>query len=164
HGETSFAGAAHDPMHEAPSARTLGEQHGRAKAGRPSSSVNISAMSFGALGGHAVEALNRGAKLAGCYHNTGEGGISPYHKLGADLIYQIGTGYFGCRDLNGRFSMDTLLATLDAAPTVRGIEIKLSQGAKPGKGGVLPGHKVTEEIAAIRHVRPGEDCISPNNH
>jgi glutamate synthase (ferredoxin) len=121
-------------------------------------------MSYGALGGHAIEALNRGAKLANCYHNTGEGGISPQHKTGADLIYQIGTGYFGCRDLDGRFSMDKLLETVSGAPTVRGIEIKLSQGAKPGKGGVLPGSKVTEEIARIRGVRPGEDCISPNNH
>jgi len=164
HGETSFAGAAHDPMQEAPAARTLGEQHGRPKAWRPTSIVNISAMSFGALGAHAVEALNRGAKLAGCYHNTGEGGISPHHKLGADLIYQIGTGYFGCRDLEGKFSMDRLVETLAGAPAARGIEIKLSQGAKPGKGGVLPGHKVTGEIAKIRGVREGQDCISPNSH
>jgi len=164
YGETSFAGAAHDPMHELPSGRTLGEQHGRPKAWKPASIVNISAMSFGALGGHAVEALNRGAKLAGCYHNTGEGGVSPYHKMGADLIYQIGTGYFGCRDLDGKFSMDKLAETLAGAPGVRGIELKLSQGAKPGKGGVLPGHKVTEEIAKIRGVRAGQDCISPNSH
>src|SRR6185503_14905278 len=116
YGETSFAGAAHDPMHELPSGRTLGEQHGRPKAWKPASIVNISAMSFGALGGHAVEALNRGAKLAGCYHNTGEGGVSPYHKMGADLIYQIGTGYFGCRDLDGKFSMDKLAETLAGAP------------------------------------------------
>jgi glutamate synthase (ferredoxin) len=126
--------------------------------------VNISAMSYGALGAHAVEALNRGARQAGCYHNTGEGGISKYHKQGADLVYQIGTGYFGCRNPDGSFSMDTLLRTLDGAQTVRGIEIKLSQGAKPGKGGVLPGHKVTEEIAAIRGVPAGRDCISPNSH
>jgi glutamate synthase (ferredoxin) len=164
YGETSFAGAAHDPMHEVPSARTLGEQHGRPKAWKPSSMVNISAMSFGALGSHAVEALNRGAKLANCYHNTGEGGISPYHRQGADLLYQIGTGYFGCRDLDGRFSMDKLAENVAGAPAVRGIEIKLSQGAKPGKGGVLPGHKVTEEIARIRGVLPGKDCISPNSH
>jgi glutamate synthase domain-containing protein 2 len=164
YGEASFAGAAHDPMHELPSARTLGEHHGRPKAWKPSSIVNISAMSFGALGSHAIEALNRGAKLAGCYHNTGEGGISPYHRMGADLVYQIGTGYFGCRDLDGSFSMSRLLENLAATPTVRGIEVKLSQGAKPGKGGVLPGHKVTEEIARIRGVKPGEDCISPNSH
>jgi glutamate synthase (ferredoxin) len=164
YGETSFAGAAHDPMHDLPSAKTLGGPHGRAKAWKPPSIVNISAMSFGALGSHAIEALNRGAKLADCYHNTGEGGVSPYHKMGADLIYQIGTGYFGCRDLDGGFSMAKLQESLASAPTVRGIEVKLSQGAKPGKGGVLPGHKVTAEIARIRGVRPGEDCISPNNH
>ena len=163
-GETSFSGAAHDPMHEVPSARTLGEQHGRPKAWKPSSIVNISAMSFGALGAHAVEALNRGAKLANCYHNTGEGGVSPHHKHGAELIYQIGTGYFGCRDLEGKFSMDKLVETIAGAPMARAIELKLSQGAKPGKGGVLPAHKVTEEIAKIRGVRPGEDCISPNSH
>lgn len=164
HGETSFAGASHDPIHELPSARTLGETHGRPKAWKPPSLVNISAMSFGALGAHAIEALNRGAKQADCYHNTGEGGISPYHRLGADLIFQIGTGYFGCRELDGSFSMNRLLESLAGAPTVRGIEIKLSQGAKPGKGGVLPGHKVTAEIAQIRGVRAGEDCISPNSH
>src|SRR5262245_17066032 len=163
-GETSFAGAAHDPMHDAPAARTLGEQHARPKAWKPASIVNISAMSFGALGADATEALNRGAKIAGCYHNTGEGGISPHHKHGADLLYQIGTGYFGCRDLDGKFSMDKLVETLAGAPMVRGIELKLSQGAKPGKGGVLPGHKVTEEIAKIRGVRAGQDCISPNSH
>jgi glutamate synthase (ferredoxin) len=164
YGEEIFTGGGHDTMHDVPAALTLGEHRGRARAWRPGSIVNISAMSFGALGAHAIEALNRGAKLAGCYHNTGEGGISPFHKLGADLIYQIGTGYFGCRDLEGRFSMDRLKETLAGAPAVRGIEIKLSQGAKPGKGGVLPGHKVTEEIAKIRGVKAGEDCISPNSH
>jgi glutamate synthase (ferredoxin) len=151
-------------MHDVPSARTLGETHTRAKAWKPASIINVSAMSYGALGAHAIEALNRGAKLAGCYHNTGEGGISPFHKLGADLVYQMGTGYFGCRALDGAFSMDKLMETLASAPTVRGIEVKLSQGAKPGKGGVLPGHKVTEEIARIRGVPPGKDCVSPNNH
>ncbi|MBI3855619.1 MAG: FMN-binding glutamate synthase family protein [Planctomycetes bacterium] len=164
YGETSFAGSAHDLLHEVPSARTLGEQHNRPRAWKPSSIVNISAMSFGALGSHAIEALNRGAKLANCYHNTGEGGISPYHRQGADLIYQIGTGYFGCRDLDGKFSLEKLVANVSATPTVRGIEVKLSQGAKPGKGGVLPGHKVTEEIAKIRGVLAGQDCISPNSH
>jgi glutamate synthase (ferredoxin) len=164
YGETSFAGHAQDAMLDLPSARTLGELHNRPKAWKPPSIVNVSAMSFGALGSHAIEALNRGAKLAGCYHNTGEGGVSPYHKMGADLIYQIGTGYFGCRDFDGNFSMSKLVENVAATPSVRGIEVKLSQGAKPGKGGVLPGHKVTEEIAKIRGVRPGEDCISPNNH
>ena len=164
HGEVSFSGGAHDKMHGVACAKTLGEGHKRAKAWRPGSIVNVSAMSYGALGAHAIEAINRGAKLAGCYHNTGEGGISPHHKTGADLIYQIGTGYFGCRDEAGRFWMDKLLETLAGAPTVRAIEIKLSQGAKPGKGGVLPAAKVTDEIAKIRGIKPHEDCISPNNH
>jgi len=163
YGEIGFTGASHDVMQELPAAKTLGETHGRAKAWKPASIVNISAMSFGSLGAHAIEALNRGAKLAHCYHNTGEGGISPHHRHGADLIYQVGTGYFGCRDLDGNFSMAKLQESLSGA-AVRGIEIKLSQGAKPGKGGVLPGHKVTEEIAKIRGVRAGRDCISPNSH
>jgi glutamate synthase (ferredoxin) len=164
YGEVSFTGSSKDTMHDVACAKVLGETHHRPKAWRPTSLVNISAMSYGALGAHAVEALNRGAKLAGCYHNTGEGGISPHHKTGADVIWQIGTGYFGARDTDGRFSMDKLLATLAGAPTVRGIEVKLSQGAKPGKGGVLPGAKVTDEIAAIRGVPAGKDCVSPNNH
>jgi glutamate synthase (ferredoxin) len=164
YGEVSFTGAGHDSMQDVPAEKTLGEIRNRAKAWRPGSIINVSAMSFGALGAHAIEAINRGAKLAGCYHNTGEGGISPYHKTGAELIYQIGTGYFGCRDLEGRFSMDKLLETLAGAPMVKGIEIKLSQGAKPGKGGVLPAAKVTEEIAKIRGVKAGVDCVSPNNH
>jgi glutamate synthase (ferredoxin) len=162
-GDVSFAGSVHDKAVEIPCAKILGEIHDRAKAWRPGSIVNISAMSFGSLGAPAVEAMNRGAKLAGCYHNTGEGGLSPHHKHGADVIYQIGTGYFGCRDLDGRFSMDKLLETV-SPEFVRGIELKLSQGAKPGKGGVLPGRKVSAEIAAIRGVRQGEDCISPNSH
>lgn len=164
YGNVSFRASIHDVLHDVPCAKIFGETHGRAKAWRPRSLVNISAMSFGSLGAAAVSAMNQGAKTAGCYHNTGEGGISPYHKHGADVIYQIGTGYFGCRDLEGRFSMDKLQETLAGCPAVRGIEIKLSQGAKPGKGGVLPARKVTAEIAAIRGIRPGEDCISPNSH
>ena len=164
YGEIGFTGGAHDDMQDLPAAKTLGEVHGRPKAWKPTSIVNISAMSFGALGANAVEALNKGAKLAHCYHNTGEGGISPHHKHGADILWQVGTGYFGCRDLDGNFSLKHLVETVTATPSVRGIEIKLSQGAKPGKGGVLPGHKVTEEIAKIRGVLPGKDCISPNSH
>ncbi len=133
HGEESFTGGAHDTMHEVAAAVTLGDTHDRRRSWRPTSIVNISAMSYGALGSHAVEALNRGAKQAGCYHNTGEGGISPFHKLGADLVYQIGTGYFGCRSADGRFSMDKLRKKLESAPTVRGIEVKLSQGRSPVK-------------------------------
>ena len=164
YGEVSFTGTSQDTTVEIASVKILGETHDRAKAWRPTSLINISAMSYGSLGASAIGALNRGAKLANCYHNTGEGGISPYHKTGADLIYQIGTGYFGCRDLDGRFSMDKLLETVSGAPAVRGIEVKLSQGAKPGKGGVLPASKVTDEIARIRGIRLGVDCISPNNH
>ncbi len=164
HGEVSFTASVHDTLHHVPCAKVLGEARGRAKAWRPPSIINISAMSFGSLGANAVKALNLGAKAAGCWHNTGEGGLSPYHNNGADVIFQFGTGYFGCRDLGGDFSMDELLKTVAGCPMVRGIEVKLSQGAKPGKGGVLPAAKVTEEIARARGVPPRTDCISPNNH
>jgi glutamate synthase domain-containing protein 2 len=163
-GEVSFTASVHDTLHDVPCAKILGEQHGRKKAWRPSSVVNVSAMSFGSLGHNAVKALNKGAMMANCYQNTGEGGLSPYHKQGADVIYQLGTGYFGSRSREGAFSMTKLLETVSSYPHVRGIEIKLSQGAKPGKGGVLPARKVTDEIAAIRGVEAGKDCISPNGH
>lgn len=146
-----------------PCAKVLGGAHGRAAAFRPNSIVNVSGMSFGALSGAAIEALNRGAAAVGCYQNTGEGGISPHHLHGADLVFQIGTGYFGCRDATGAFSLDHLRSTISGAP-VRAIEIKLSQGAKPGLGGLLPAAKVTPEIAAIRGIPVGEDCRSPNRH
>lgn len=126
--------------------------------------LNISAMSFGSLSGRAVEALNAGAKLGNFAHNTGEGGISPHHlKYGGDLIWQIGTGYFGARTEDGKFSEDAFQknATL---PNVKLIEIKLSQGAKPGHGGILPGKKNTPEIAAIRLVKPGVTVFSPPYH
>jgi glutamate synthase domain-containing protein 2 len=152
-----------DPAVPLPSAKVLGGARGRAKAFRPSSVVNISAMSFGSLSAAAVTALDRGAATAGCLHNTGEGGLSPYHRQGADIVFQIGTGYFGCRDLDGRFDLDRLCETV-ASASVRAVEIKLSQGAKPGLGGVLPGPKVTPEVAAIRGVRAGQDCISPSRH
>lgn len=125
---------------------------------------NISAMSFGALSANAIRALNRGAKAGGFAHDTGEGGISRYHlENGGDLIWNIGSGYFGCRDENGRFSESEFVkkATL---PNVKMIEIKLSQGAKPGHGGILPGAKVTPEIAEVRGVTPGVDCDSPSAH
>lgn len=123
--------------------------------------LNISAMSFGSLSSNAIEALNYGAKKAGCYHNTGEGGISPYHlKHQGDIVWQIGTGLFGCRDEHGQFSPDLFTASA-TKPEVKMIEIKLSQGAKPGHGGVLPKEKITPEIAAIRHISILEDCISP---
>ncbi len=146
-----------------PCAKVLGGAHGRSAAFRPNSVVNVSGMSFGALSGAAIEALNRGAAAVGCYQNTGEGGISPHHLHGADLVFQIGTGYFGCRDASGAFSLDQLRATIAGAP-VRALEIKLSQGAKPGLGGLLPAAKVTPEIAAIRGIPIGEDCRSPNRH
>jgi len=146
-----------------PSAKVLGAARGRAQAFRPASVVNISAMSFGSLSGRAVEALNRGAALAGCLHNTGEGGVSVHHRHGGELIYQIGTAYFGCRDEHGRFDLARLRDLVASAP-VRAIEVKLSQGAKPGLGGVLPAVKVSAEIAQARGVPQGVDCISPSRH
>lgn len=126
--------------------------------------LNISAMSFGALSANAVLALNEGAKLGHFAHDTGEGGISSYHlKPGGDLIWNIGSGYFGCRDENGHFNEAAFVANA-TRPQVRMIEIKLSQGAKPGHGGILPGSKVTPEIAAARGVKVGEDCNSPAAH
>jgi glutamate synthase domain-containing protein 2 len=125
---------------------------------------NISAMSYGALSANAIRALNRGAKLGGFAHDTGEGGVSCYHKeFGGDLIWEIGSGYFGCRKTNGKFCADQFAATA-ADPQIKMIELKLSQGAKPGHGGVLPGAKVTAEIAKIRSVPQGRDCISPARH
>ncbi len=126
--------------------------------------LNISAMSFGSLSRHAIEALNRGAKAGGFYHNTGEGGISPYHQRGGgDLVWQIGTGYFGCRGPDGGFDPDRFRESAKS-PQVKMIEIKLSQGAKPGHGGILPAQKLTEEIAAIRGVPMGQDVLSPPAH
>jgi len=124
---------------------------------------NISAMSFGSLSKNAIIALNNGAKQGGFFHNTGEGGLSPYHLLGGDVVWNIGTGYFSCRDSEGKFSYDQFVkrATLD---NVKMIEIKFSQGAKPGHGGILPKEKVTDEIAAIRLVDKGHDIISPPTH
>ncbi|AIY18917.1 FMN-binding glutamate synthase family protein [Pimelobacter simplex] len=146
-----------------PSAKVLGGPRGRAKAFRPGSVVNVSAMSFGSLSPNAITAINKGAAAAGCLHNTGEGAISPYHRNGADLTVQIGTAYFGCRDEKGSFSLPRLKEMIASAP-VRAIEIKLSQGAKPGLGGLLPAAKVTPEIAAIRGIPEGKDCASPSRH
>lgn len=129
-----------------------------------SSIVNISGMSFGAISKPAVLALSHGAKAAGCWMNTGEGGLSEYHlEGGADIVFQIGTGKFGVRDGKGGLSEDKL-SNLAALDQVKMFEIKLSQGAKPGKGGMLPGEKVTAEIANIRGLKIGEDAISPNRH
>jgi glutamate synthase domain-containing protein 2 len=125
---------------------------------------NISAMSFGALSANAILALNGGAKRGGFAHDTGEGSISVHHRVhGGDLIWEIGSGYFGCRTAAGRFDAERFTSNaLD--PQVKMIELKLSQGAKPGHGGVLPGSKVTPEIAAARGVAVGEDCVSPASH
>lgn len=145
--------------------------HPRVKVGGPdckkpynASLLNISAMSFGSLSQNAVLALNKGAKEGDFAHNTGEGGISPYHlEHGGDLIWQIGTGYFGCRTHDGKFCVDTFTkkATLE---NVKMIEIKISQGAKPGHGGILPAIKNSEEIAIIRDVPPHIDVNSPPSH
>jgi len=125
---------------------------------------NVSAMSFGALSANAIQALNLGAKLGGFAHDTGEGSISRHHRThGGDLIWEIGSGYFGCRNDDGSFNADKFAANA-ADPQVKLIEIKLSQGAKPGHGGVLPGPKVTAEIAAARGVPVGVDCVSPASH
>ncbi|MGO9423073.1 FMN-binding glutamate synthase family protein [Roseiarcus sp.] len=125
---------------------------------------NVSAMSFGALSANAIRALNKGAALGGFAHDTGEGGYSPYHREGGgDVIWEIGSGYYGCRTPEGRFDPEKF-RSVAANAQIKMIEIKLSQGAKPGHGGVLPGPKVTAEIAAIRGVEPGKDCISPAGH
>ncbi|MBS7812735.1 FMN-binding glutamate synthase family protein [Roseococcus pinisoli] len=125
---------------------------------------NISAMSFGALSANAIRALNKGAARGGFYHDTGEGSISPYHREnGGDIVWQVASGYFGCRDEQGRFDPERFAAQA-TAPQIKMIELKLSQGAKPGHGGVLPGRKVTPEIAATRGVPVGVDCISPARH
>lgn len=154
----------YDPDYHLPCAKVLGAHRQRARQFRPDSVVNVSAMSFGSLSAPAVEAINRGCKLAGCLHNTGEGGISPHHLHGGDLIWQIGTAYFGCREVDGRFSLPKLIDTVQQYPQIRAIEIKLSQGAKPGLGGILPAEKVTPEIARIRGIPLRQDCISPPGH
>ena len=138
---------------------------GAASAQPYSASVfNISAMSFGALSANAVRALNEGARRGGFYHDTGEGSISPYHReKGGDLVWEIGSGYFGCRDGQGRFSEERFVENA-CSPQVKMIELKLSQGAKPGHGGVLPAAKVSAEIAATRGVPMGHDCVSPATH
>ncbi len=139
---------------------------GNSQCSKPyhASVLNISAMSFGALSPHALESLNLGAKLGNFYHDTGEGGVSPYHiKHGGDLVWEVGTGYFGCRDDQGNFNPDMFheIAVMDQ---IKMVEIKVSQGAKAGHGGVLPGAKVDAEIARVRRIPEGKDCISPAFH
>lgn len=153
----------YDPEYHIPCAKILGASRGRRYAFRPASVVNISGMSYGSLSAPAVEAMNRGAKLAGCLHNTGEGGISPHHLHGGELLWQIGTGYFGCRNDRGGFDQQRFLDAVAQYP-VRAIEIKLGQGAKPAMGGILPAAKITPEIASIRGISMGQDCHSPASH
>ncbi len=130
----------------------------------PNSFFNISAMSYGSLSKPAVQALSHGAQLGGCWLNTGEGGLSPYHLEGeCDIVFQLGTAKFGVRNDDATLNVEKLKRVCEH-PQVKMIEIKLSQGAKPGKGGILPGNKVTAEIAKIRSIKEGEDAISPNRH
>jgi len=125
--------------------------------------MNVSAMSFGALSANALMALNSGARLGGFAHDTGEGGLSTYHRQGGDLVWEIGSGYFGARTDDGDFDPDKFRDTA-ADDQVKMVSLKLSQGAKPGIGGVLPGAKVTREIAEARGVPAGEKCVSPSYH
>ncbi|NPV20396.1 FMN-binding glutamate synthase family protein [Bradyrhizobium aeschynomenes] len=158
-------------MHHSMSPKPHAEEKFRIAIGGPdcakpySASVfNISAMSFGALSPNAVRALNGGAKRGGFAHDTGEGGFSPYHaEMGGDIIWEIGSGYFGCRHRDGTFDPDAF-ARVAATEQIKMVELKVSQGAKPGHGGVLPAAKVSEEISKIRGVAMGEDCISPPAH
>ena len=153
-----------DAKYPLPAAKVFGGARGRAKAVRAPSVVNISSMSYGSLGAKAIESLNRGAAVAGCWQGTGEGGISPFHQHGGDLVWQIGTAYFGCRDPEGRFHLSRFRDVIAAHPEIRMVEIKLSQGAKAGLGGLLPAAKVTPEIAAMRGIPEGVDCWSPSVH
>jgi glutamate synthase domain-containing protein 2 len=158
-------------MHHSMSPKSHAGEKFRVSVGGPdctkpySASVfNISAMSFGALSPNAVRALNAGAKKGGFAHDTGEGGVSPYHREnGGDIIWEIGSGYFGCRNRDGTFNPE-LFASVASDEQIKMVELKISQGAKPGHGGVLPAAKVSEEISRIRGVAMGEDCISPAGH
>ncbi|EAY30480.1 FMN-binding glutamate synthase family protein [Microscilla marina] len=152
-----------DP-HFLPCAKVMGEYNQRKRPFRPYSLGNISAMSFGSLSRNAVTALNRGAHTSGCYHNTGEGSLSPYHSHGSDVMFHFGTGYYGVRNKDGNFSMDKLVELVEKNSFIRAVEIKLSQGAKPGKGGILPASKITKEIAEIRGLPMGKDILSPASH
>lgn len=152
-----------DPLYHLPCAKVLGEARGRVGAFRPGSVINISGMSFGSLSAPAVEAINRGSGICGCLHNTGEGGVSEHHLHGGELIWQVGTGYYGCRTKQGGFDRQRFIDVVQASP-VRAVEIKLSQGAKPGLGGLLPAAKVTKQIAAARGIPVGRDCASPSTH
>jgi len=153
----------YDPNYTIESRKIIGEARGRKGAFRPNSIINISAMSYGSLSAPAVEAMSRGSAICGCLQNTGEGGVAPHHDHGSDLIWQLGTGYYGARAADGKFDEKRFVEMCDRY-NVKAIEIKLSQGAKPGRGGVLPGKKVTKEIASIRGIPIGKSCLSPNAH
>jgi len=155
--------AGYDPTYSIPCAKVMGGFRKREKVFRPTSIIGTSAMSFGSLSSVAVEAINRGVKIAGCMQNTGEGGISPHHDHGGDLIFQLGTGYYGARTPEGRFN-PTMFKEACQKFQVKAVEVKLSQGAKPGRGGVLPAGKITAEISKIRGIPQGKDCISPSAH
>ena len=152
-----------DPLHLVECGKVLGGSRSRPHAFRPDSIFCVSAMSYGSLSAPAVRAINKGCALSECLHNTGEGGIAPHHDQGGGLIYQLGTGYFGARAEDGGFSLERFKDTV-AAHDVKMIEVKLSQGAKPGKGGVLPAAKVTSEIAQVRGIPVGKSCLSPSGH
>jgi len=157
----SHSMAPRPPMHDDPRVAI-----GTATCAKPylAAHLNVSAMSFGSLSKNAVLALNAGARQGGFYHNTGEGGLSPYHlEPGGDIVWQIGTGYFGCRTPSGDFDPE-MFATVAQQDSIKMIELKISQGAKPGHGGILPAAKVTPEIAAIRRVPMGKDVLSPPAH
>lgn len=147
-----------------PCAKVIGAFNKRKKPYRPASIINISAMSYGSLSAKAIESLNIGTTKVNAYHNTGEGGLSPHHKNGGDIVFHFGTGYFGVRTEDGNFSMEKMKALVAQNPCIRAIEVKLSQGAKPGKGGVLPGEKINKEIAEVRGVEVGKTVLSPPNH
>lgn len=153
----------YDPEYRIECKKTIGEARGRKGAFQPRSIINISAMSYGSLSAPAVEAMSLGSAICGCLQNTGEGGVSPYHDQGSDLVWQLGTGYYGARAADGTFDEKRFVEMCDKY-NVKAIEVKISQGAKPGRGGVLPASKVTPEIAAIRGIPVGKSCLSPNAH
>lgn len=152
-----------DPKYSIPCAKVLGAARNRRHKFRPKSIVSVSAMSYGSLSANAVAAINKGCMMSDCLHNTGEGGISSHHEKGGGLIWQIGTGYFGCRAEDGNFDLEKFKKT-SSHEAVKAIEIKMSQGAKPGVGGILPAEKITEEVSKIRGIPMGKDCKSPSHH
>lgn len=162
-GTGEYGWRAKDNEYALASVKVLGGPRERKHATIMPSVVNISAMSYGSLSAPAVKAMNLGCAISGAWHNTGEGGIGPHHDHGGGLVWQIGTGYFGCRTEQGHFSMDLFLQGCERFP-VRAVEVKLSQGAKPGLGGVLPAAKITPEIASIRGIPMGVNCLSPAAH